>query len=115
MHENWRLLTGELVCSLENTGWFTSGSVPSALTGSAEGGDDFRYHVIVYATVLDAIKHGKEPVFELYDEARDLVAYTRTIPSPGRAPELLRAYGIPAEEGDRVRARLPGFPEQLLD
>jgi hypothetical protein len=112
-YENWRLLTGELVCSLENTGWFTS--VPYALTGSAEGGDDFRYHIIVYTTVLHAMKEGKEPVFELYDEARDVVAYVRTIPSPGRAPELLRAHGIPAEEGDRIRARLPEPPEQLLD
>ena len=83
MHENWMLLTEELVCSLENTGWFTSSSVPYALTGSAEGGDEFRYHVIVYAAVLDAIKQGKEPVFELSDEARDVVAYARTIPSPG--------------------------------
>jgi hypothetical protein len=51
-------------------------------------------------------------VFELYDAARDVDAYTHTIPSPERAPELLRAHGIPDEEGDRVRARLP---QRLLD
>lgn len=61
------------------------------------------------------MKEGKEPVFELYDEARDVVAYTRTIPSPERAPELLRARGIPEEEGGRIRARLPEPPERLLD
>lgn len=115
MHEGWRLLTGKLDASLENMGWFTSGSVPHALTGSAEGEEDFRYHVIVYATVLDAMKEGREPVFELYDEVRDVVAYTRTIPSPEKAPELLRAHGVPAREGDRIRARLPEPPEQLLD
>lgn len=115
MHEDWRLSTAELDSLLENMGWLTFSSVPYALTGSAEECEDFRYHVIVYATVLDAIKQGKEPVFELYDEARNVVAYTCTIPSPDRAPELLSAHGIPAEEGDRIRARLPEPPERLLD
>lgn len=114
MHESWDRSTAGLDISLENMGWLTSGSVPHALTGSAEGDEDFRYHVIVYAAVLDAMKEGKEPVFELYDEVRDVVAYTRTIPPPEKAPELLRAHGIPAEEGDRIRARLPEPPEQLL-
>jgi len=45
-------------------------------------------------------------VFELYDEARDFVADARTIPSPERAPELLRAHAIPAEEDDPVPAGL---------
>ena len=45
-------------------------------------------------------------MFGLYDEARDFVADARTIPSPERAPELLRAHAIPAEEDDRVPAGL---------
>ena len=115
MHEDWRLLTAELDSLLESMGWLIFSSVPYALTGSAEECEDFRYHVIVYATVLDAIKQGKDPVFELYDEARSVVAYTRSIPSPERVPYLLRAHGIPLEVGDRIRARLPETPEQLLD
>ena len=115
MHEDWGLLTAELDGLLESMGWLTFPSVPYALTGSAEECEDFRYHVIVYATVLDAIKQGKDPVFELYDEARSVVAYTRSIPSPERVPELLRAHGIPLEVGDRIQAKLPETTEQLLD
>ncbi len=116
MHESWRRLTDGMVDLLENTGWLTSGSVPHALTGSSEEehAEQFRYHVIVYAAVLQA-GEGVDPVFELYDEARDVVAYTSKIPSPERASELLRAHGMPIEEGDRIRARLPEPPEQLIE
>jgi hypothetical protein len=45
-------------------------------------------------------------VFELYDEAQNFVADARTMPSPERASEPLRAHAIPAEEDDRVPAGL---------
>lgn len=117
IHDNWMRSTDGMVDLLENMGWLTSSSVPHALIGSAEGegASDFRYHVIVYAAVLRVVGEGREPVFELYDEARAVVAYTRTIPSPERASELLRARGVPMDEGDRIRARLPEPPEQLIE
>lgn len=112
--DEWeRGAVGRLACSLDRDGWLAFG-IGRSLTGSAREGSDFRYHVIAYSPVVEAVREGREPVFELYDEKREVVAYVREVPTPERAAELLERHGIPVEEGDRIRAGLPDVPEGIL-
>lgn len=111
---DWQRATESLTLSLEEKGWFVLGPARYALTGSAEEGDDFRYHLIVYDPVIEAVEEGESPVYELYDEAHGVVAYAREVPTPERAAGLLRRYGVPVEKGNRIRDKLPEPPEQML-
>lgn len=58
---NWEQATPELETSLEEKGWLVVGPARYALTGSTEEGDEFRYHVIVYDPVIEAVEQGSPP------------------------------------------------------
>ena len=41
---------------------------------------------------------GQEPIFDLYDAERGIIVGVRWVPTPERAAELLRRYGVPESE-----------------
>lgn len=115
IYEEWNAKTERISNSFERRGWHVSWSVDYSVTSSDRvGRDDFRYHIIAYRPVIEAVLRGEQPVFELYDEEREVVAYVRKALTPSKAAELLERYGIPVEEGDKIRAGLPRVPEQIL-
>jgi hypothetical protein len=115
LYESWGQTTGRIVRLFEKRDWFVSGSVGHSVTGSAEfEAEDFRYHVIAYRPVIEASWRGENPVFELYDEEGDFVAYVREVPTPEQAVRLLQRYGISTEEADSLRATLPNIPDEIV-
>ncbi len=115
IYEEWSAKTERVSDSFQRKGWYAFWSVGYSVTGSERvGGDDFRYYIIAYKPVIEAVGRGEQPVFELFDEERGTVAYARKVPTPSKAAELLERYGIPVEEGDEVQAQLPRVPEQIL-
>ncbi len=115
LYEDWDQTTAKLGCLFDKRGWFVSGSVGYSLTGSDRvGGDDFSYHIIAYGPVIEAVARGEEPVFELFDEERCVVAYVREVPTPVRAAEILGRYGMPVQESGRIRDKLPCISRKLI-
>lgn len=115
IYEEWDAKTEGINNSFERKGWFAFWSVGYSVTGSDRvGRNDFSYHIIAYGPVVEAARRGEHPVFELFDEERGTVAYVRKIPTPSKAADLLERYGIPVEEGDKIRDELPKVPEQIL-
>ncbi len=115
LYEDWDQTTAKLGCLFDKRGWFVSGSVGYSLTGSDRvGRDDFSYHIIAYRPVIEAVARGEEPVFELFDEERCVVAYVREVPTPVRAAEILGRYGMPVQESGRIRDKLPRIAGELV-
>ena len=79
---------------------------------------DFRYHLIAYRAVIEALRKGEHAVFELFDEEQDTVAYVLGISTPERAAELLERYGIPSRHPIRGSepdsGQAPEVPEQTV-
>ena len=115
IYEEWNAKTERISDSFERKGWLAFSHVGYSETGSDHvGRDDSSYHIIAYRTVIEAVLRGETPVFELFDEEGGTVAYVRKVPTPEEATRLLERYGIPVEEGDRIRAELPRVPERIL-
>lgn len=105
IYEEWSAKTERISDSFERQGWDAFWSVGYSVTGSDRvKRDDYSYHIIVYKPMIEAILRGEQPVFGLFDEEREVVAYIRKVPTPSKAAELLKRYGIPVEEGGEVRA-----------
>ena len=114
-YEEWGEKTEGICDAFERRGWDVFWSVGYSVAGSdCLERDDFTYHIIAYRPVIESLSRGGEPVFELFDEERKVVAYSRNVPTPSKAAELLEGYGIPLEEGDAIRAQLPRAPERIV-
>ncbi len=115
IYEDWGGKTEGICDAFERRGWDVFWSVGYSVTGSDRlERDDFTYHIIAYRPVIEAVSRGGEPVFELFDEEREIVAYSRNVPTSSRAAELLERYGVPVEEGDVIRAQLPRAPGRIV-
>ena len=115
IYEEWDEKTKGIRDAFERRGWDWYWFVGYSVAGSdCLERDDFTYHIIAYRPVIEAVSRGGEPVFELFDEERKMVAYSRNVPTPSKAAELLEGYGIPLEEGDAIRAQLPRAPERIV-
>lgn len=115
IYDEWGEKTGGICDAFERRGWDVFWSVGYSVAGSDRlGRDDFTYHIIAYRPVIESVSRGGEPVFELFDEERKVVAYSRSVPTPAKAAELLEGYGVPLWEGDVIRARLPRTPYRMV-
>ena len=65
-----------------------------------------------YAIRADEKVLGDETVFELRDEELDMKAYTRRVPTPDRAAELLDRYGVPAGISEVTPGKVPMVPPE---
>ena len=68
-----------------------------------------------YAIRTDEKVLGDETVFELRDEELDMKAYTRRVPTPDRAAELLDRYGVPAGISEVTPGKVPMVPPEAED
>jgi hypothetical protein len=115
LYEDWDRTTPELSCLFDKRGWFVSGSVGYSVTGSDRAGRaDFSYHIIAYRPVIEAVRRGEKPVFELYDEERGVVAYVHEVPTPEQVARFLEQNGISIEKVDDRRATLPNLPDGIV-
>ena len=115
IYEDWGGKTEVIRDAFERRGWDVFGSVGYSVTGSDRlERDDFTYHIIAYRPVIEAVSRGGEPVFELFDEEGGIVAYSRNVPTPSKAAELLQRYGVPIEEEYIIRAQLPRAPGRIV-
>lgn len=115
IYEDWGAKTEGVCDAFERRGWDVFWSVGYSVTGSdCLERDDFTHHIIAYRPVIEAMLRSEEPVFELFDEERGIVAYSTNVPTPSKAAELLERYGVPVEEGDVIRAQLPRAPGRVV-
>jgi hypothetical protein len=65
-----------------------------------------------YAIRTDEKVLGDETIFELRDEELDMKAYSRCVPTPEQAAELLDRYGVPAGISDVTPGKVPMVPPE---
>ena len=90
--------------AFEGAGWTTREGPSGQIFGEAGRGR--------YAIQADVRLLGEETVFELRDEELNMKAYARKVPTPERAAELLREYGVPAEISDVTPGKVPMVPPE---
>ena len=90
--------------AFEKAGWTIREGLSEEIVG--EGGRG-RYAIRPAERLL-----GDETVFEMSDEELNLKAYARKVPTPERAAELLREYGVPAEISDVTPGKVPMVPPE---
>jgi hypothetical protein len=56
------------------------------------GPDEFTRHLSIGA--WESVWDSKEPLFDLYDDERNLTLWVRGVPTPQRAAELLDEHGL---------------------
>jgi hypothetical protein len=88
--------------SFEAAGWAIR-EHPSGEEGTV--GEAGRYAIRTTQKLL-----GTQTVFELHDEELNMKVYTREVPSPRRAAELIEEYGAPAEISDMTPGKVPMVP-----
>ncbi len=90
--------------AFERAGWTIREGPSGEIFGEAGRGR--------YAIQADERLLGEETVFELRDEELNMKAYARKVPTPERAAELLREYGVPAEISDVTPGKVPMVPPE---
>jgi hypothetical protein len=65
-----------------------------------------------YAIRTDEKVLGDETIFELRDQELDMKAYSRRVPTPQRAEELLDRYGVPAGISEVTPGKVPMVPPE---
>ena len=88
--------------AFESTGWVIRDVSSGELVG--ESGK--------YAIRTDEKVLGDETIFELRDEELDMKAYSRRVPTPERAAELLDRYGVPAGISEVTPGKVPMVPPE---
>ena len=74
--------------------------MPGSLGGESSTpwiGSPARYSIATHVSVAGSYE-GQGPIFDLYDAERGVTVGVRWVPTPERAAELLRRYGIPESE-----------------
>lgn len=110
--ERMREMAETMRQAFEATGWQAGEPISEEeaerleMVVRAEAG---RYTITAHRSVLVL----DEPVLELCDRDRSLVAWVRTVPTPERAAELLASYGVPAEEADTTDPATPPLPSTV--
>ena len=91
--------------AFEKAGWtIREGGIPGQGELVAEAGR--------YAIRSDERLLGDETVFELRDKELNMKAFARKLPTPERAAELLKEYGVPAEISDATPGKVPMVPPE---
>lgn len=100
IYEEWSEKTEEISNSFERKGWLIFSWVGYSETGSDRvDRDDFTYHIIAYEPVIKAVLRGEQPVFELFDEERETVAYVRKCPRQSKRRVYWRGMGSRSKKG----------------
>ncbi len=69
--------------------------IADAPRGTGVEGSPSRYSIAAWTSVEDGPPEEQpDPIFDLYDAERDIMARVRRVPTPERAAELLERYSV---------------------